>query len=359
MSENELPEDARRRHLTPYTDKRKIPTISKYRAEQEARQEKARAFEGRNSVTDGEGTYESPQDLRAPADQRFSEEDGLPPEEQETEREHDDVPRDTSEATTGATDPRQRMKERKKGRDEAAEREVTDPVTHLPVRIRDYTNDALEQVPENREHYGSTTRTATGLSNKSKSSKELEQELRHLRKEREAMQGLFPPPDFDAVKEELAGIHKLGMTVGLAGTIVVVLLVLAVDRLLRSAVLQRHTPDIQSGWLVTLSKWLLLAGLAGGAVALLVLAVRDWVTKRVDALWEDELWDAKRHEQMKGTRSRDAESVAWLNSLMAAVWPLVNPDLFTSLADTLEDGEWHFVSRSHEVSYIYVLTRGA
>jgi hypothetical protein len=29
--------------------------------------------------------------------------------------------------------------------------------------------------------------------------------------------------------------------------------------------------------------------------------------------------------------------VAWLNSLVSSVWPLINPDLFTSVADMLED----------------------
>lgn len=31
------------------------------------------------------------------------------------------------------------------------------------------------------------------------------------------------------------------------------------------------------------------------------------------------------------------ESTQWLNSLLASVWSLINPELFTSLADTLED----------------------
>ena len=31
------------------------------------------------------------------------------------------------------------------------------------------------------------------------------------------------------------------------------------------------------------------------------------------------------------------ESTQWLNSLLSSVWSLINPDLFTSLADTLED----------------------
>ena len=36
-------------------------------------------------------------------------------------------------------------------------------------------------------------------------------------------------------------------------------------------------------------------------------------------------------------RARETETVAWLNALLGSVWPLINPDLFISLADTLED----------------------
>lgn len=333
MSEHELPEDARRRYRTPYTDKRKIPTISRYREEQEIRQEKAKAFEDRNTARDSQ-QVDSPQDLTAPTHDEGRYSNASRAEDREQDQ---DGLKDTSEATAGATDPRQRMKERKKGRDEAAEREVTDPVTHLPVRIRDYTDEALKEVPENQEQYGSTGRTATGLSNKSKSSKELDEELRHLREEREAMQALFPPPDFDAVKLELAHIYRSGLTVVVVGMAVAAVAVLAVNSVLDSGILQQYIREPRVNATV---KWAIRTLLAAGGMIALVLGVRDWVTRRVDAAWEAEIWEAKRDEQqLQSVKNRDAESVAWLNSLMAAVWPLVNPDLFTSLADTLEDGE--------------------
>lgn len=336
MSESELPEDARRRYHQPYTDKRKIPTISKYREEQQSRQERAKAFEHRQ---DAEKENQSPSPHNARLGAQDHEDAAQGARRDDGEGAEDEGLRDTSEATAGSTDPRQRMKERKAKRDEAAEREVTDPVTHLPVRIRDYTDEVLKEVPENPQHYGSTVRTATGLSNKSKGSKELEDEVRHLRKEREEMQALFPPPDFDAIKLELASIHKLGVTVGLVGTVVAMLLVGVVDRLLGAGVVQQHLPNEQSGWLFLLVKWLILGAVGAGVITALVLGVRDWMAKRIDAAWENEVWAANKEDQKAGRSGRDAESVAWLNSLLAAVWPLVNPDLFTSLADTLEDGE--------------------
>jgi hypothetical protein len=35
-------------------------------------------------------------------------------------------------------------------------------------------------------------------------------------------------------------------------------------------------------------------------------------------------------------QNRQPESTQWLNSLLSSVWPLVNPELFTSLADMLK-----------------------
>lgn len=347
MSEQEVPEEARRNYRTPYTDKRKIPTISKYREEQEHRQERAKAFEDRRATIDEEQD-DSPQNDRLGAHgQGDSGQEEISPRGEEHDagagagagREGDDAPKDTSEASAAATDPRQRRKEHHRKRDEAAEREVTDPVTHLPVRIRDYTDDALKEVPENAEHYGSTARTATGLSAKGKKEGELEEELRELRRERARMQALFPPPEFEAVREELVGVQKTGITAGAVGVAVVAVAVMVLERVLGAGLLGRYAPEGMSGSVLSAVKWLMLGGVGAGAVVALVFGIRDWMGKKLDAVWDDEVWEANRVDQSKSSENRDAESVVWLNSLLAAVWPLVNPDLFTSLADTLEDGE--------------------
>ena len=48
-------------------------------------------------------------------------------------------------------------------------------------------------------------------------------------------------------------------------------------------------------------------------------------------------WQAARAQERATAESPMPESTQWLNSLLSSVWPLINPDLFTSLADTLED----------------------
>ncbi|TVY38861.1 Meiotically up-regulated protein [Lachnellula subtilissima] len=48
-------------------------------------------------------------------------------------------------------------------------------------------------------------------------------------------------------------------------------------------------------------------------------------------------WDSERKRAKAATESLVPESVEWMNSLVGIVWSLINPDMFASMADTLED----------------------
>ncbi|PMD42950.1 C2 domain protein [Hyaloscypha variabilis F] len=48
-------------------------------------------------------------------------------------------------------------------------------------------------------------------------------------------------------------------------------------------------------------------------------------------------WEAERKRATAATESLVPESVEWMNSLVGIVWKLINPDMFASVADTLED----------------------
>lgn len=48
-------------------------------------------------------------------------------------------------------------------------------------------------------------------------------------------------------------------------------------------------------------------------------------------------WDAERKRATAALESLVSESVEWMNSLMGIVWKLVNPEMFSAIADTLED----------------------
>ncbi|KAF4995858.1 hypothetical protein FGRMN_4815 [Fusarium graminum] len=334
-----------RRYTTPYSARHPIPTVSKYREERAARQDAA------STKDDGHSEAISSDDYHL--QQRPREEDGNHPEPVETEEDDNSEKKkkdqdkqegneqgetqgmtDTSQIGPSSSDPKKRRKELKKNKRERAEREVTDPVTHLPVTIHDFTDEALEEVDHNDPPFGSTQRTATGGENKNKSEEQLRDENHEIQQSHDAMGDLFPPPEFDALRMELAAISKRGVTVGLAGVAIIVTSAFGFERLLREGILQSEKA---TSWLVGGTLWLVLVLAGAGAVWVLIQFIREWMSKKVNSIFEDEVWDAHRRGVVKAAKKNDTETTVWLNSLIGSVWPLINPDLFASLADTLED----------------------
>lgn len=322
--------EAERRNQAPYTTRHTIPTIKKFRQEKENRQAEARNFEGHATVSNKD---EEPQAAGAEqhADDRSGTQDGKDLDDTEPLKE-------TSEVNAKSTDPRARRKELKQRKDERAEREVTDPVTHLPVTIHDLTSEALKEIPENEEAFGATARTATGISNRKKSAGQLQKEIKELQNARESTQALFPPPNFDAIRQELAAINLKGVTVGLVGTAAILAIAGALEKLVKvdrlaSKVSSRR--DVQGSASVVL--WLVYSAMTVGSISALIFGVRDWMRRRINSLWEDEVWEASGQIQREQKAKETEETVTWLNALLGSVWPLINPDLFISLADTLED----------------------
>lgn len=215
MSGHEDADDARRRYQAPYTAKHPIPTIGKYREEKQARKAEAasegddegptrteRAKEGWRSYWNGEGKEDDGEQTQqnGGAKQDGGDVDGDGDVDQDDEDEAQAVV-DTSEATP-ITNPK-KQKKGKGNKEERAEREVTDPITHLPVKIYDFTTDALKDVEENPPPFGSTTRTATGLSNKNKSGRDLHNEVEEMQDGQDSMISLFPPPNYDVIRRDL------------------------------------------------------------------------------------------------------------------------------------------------------------
>jgi hypothetical protein len=254
--------------------------------------------------------------------------------------------RSATEKAVGHADPKQKRKDMKHNKRNGGGREVTDPVTHLPLIIRDSTSKDLRRAPENEPGFGTKTKTATRLSGTSKSSSQLELEHEDLQKDYDGMQRVFPPPAFDDAKAELVRTYQLAFTFGagiiiiLATTVVLLLIIVTLRSKDASASFStlwngRHEQK-PNRIFVPLS----LAALAASGIGILaVTAVRGWLGKKVEGIWEDEVWDAARVEELQLTKSngRLPESVAWMNSLLASVWPLINPDLFASVVDELED----------------------
>lgn len=328
--------EERRRYNQPYNHKNTIPTISKYREEKDRRREQA----GNINEEQGEdGEAMSRKETAQRYWHRDRHDDGQ--EQPEVTGEQDatdgaeeeapagtDTPQDTSQVDPSSIDPKARMKAKKKHKSERMEREVTDPVTHLPVRIFDFTDEALEEISENEPPFGSTPETYTGFRGKAKNDEQLQKEMDDMRKGQKGINQQFPPPDFVEIRRDLEDIEKKAFTIGLVGVGILVFSVLFLERMLAG---QGHSFVRRS---VT---WTILSVAAFGGLWAVIGGVRHWLSKRVSSVWEDEVWDADRSKLQADSSHHDAESVRWLNSLLGSVWPLINPDLFISLADTLED----------------------
>lgn len=234
-----------------------------------------------------------------------------------------------TENAASAVDPRHKRKAMKKKRTGGG-REVTDPVTHLPIVIYDQTDRDLSAAPENNPVPGSSPRTATGLSGASKSSEQLDSEQKELQRNYHGLQKTFPPPSFQDMEESLASVYKLGLTVGLSAILALSVLTIILSRLLYTGSTSGRSQFVYFSIILTLV-------LGGGG--LIVFGVQGWVGKKVNEVWDDETWAALKEEEREIMKSDSElpESVQWLNSLLTSVWPLINPDLFDALVDTLED----------------------
>ena len=376
-----------RTYAAPYTPRKPIPTIQRYQAHKDERQADAQAtipekveeevledsgkpglldstkryfhLDGplKDKTVDQEHPYpsqnrnhealakqddQSANDRRGEGEQEEEEEDKghEKSEENGAARNHNEsdqskenggsILKDTSEAIDSTLNPRQKRKNMKHMKRDHAAREVTDPVTHLKVTIHDTTNKELKTVPENEPPPGSNPRSATGCSAESKSKSELDRETEEQQADHRGMEKMFPPPSLNATREEIATVFTLAFTVGMGSLLAVCLFLLIGSHLIKGS----HGPKSQLGLLVV-SSLLLITGLTvGGGV---IWGLRGWLNNRIRGIWEDELWTAARKQEQETAESPTPESTQWLNSILSSVWSLINPDLFASLADTLED----------------------
>jgi len=236
-----------------------------------------------------------------------------------------------TEQAASAVDPRQKRKAMKHNKNRAGGREVTDPVTHLPIVIYDQTVKDLHAVGDNQQPPGSEHRTASGISGASKSRSELDDEQQESQRSYNGLQKTFPPPSFQDLERELAKVYKTALTAGLGAVLSLASIAVVVHWLFQSG-------NSFSRW--QLLSLLIVLSLIIGAGGLVVFAVGGWLDKKVSGVWEDETWDSLRREQEEdnvASNSELPESVQWLNSTLSMVWPLINPDLFSSLVDMLED----------------------
>ncbi|KAI2778589.1 hypothetical protein F4815DRAFT_233818 [Daldinia loculata] len=356
-----------REYGKPHNAKHPIPTVQSYRQhrrelegqiedEEQAQQgpeddsRPKRAFQSAKAVIQGEDTPKSRHDPYPSTNHNYADNAPYAPEEEEDSRPKEtqqDSTNDTrrheepddhrgnggkkggeqeksaTEAVASAVDPREKRKAMKKTKRHGGGREVTDPVTHLPIIIHDQTEKDLNSAPQNIPAPGLHHYTATGPKGASKSDQELTSERDELQQAYNGMQRVFPPPDFERTKQGLAAVYEQAVYAGLA-----LMGILAIALLFAPAVF------IGPGWFVLFSTALFV--LLG---TMTIIGMGKWISKKTSELFEDETWDAARRAEQAVLNNDEElpESTQWLNSLLSSIWPLVNPDLFASLVDQIED----------------------
>lgn len=375
-------EEGHKRYGGPYTTSHPVPTIQKYRAERHEREDNVKKQDdgyAENGEEEQQGTFQQAENAlkkmvgrsqveHAPGDPYPSEnrnartESDQPPpvpdkEEKDQSQPPQAPPKDddkgsqqdgdqkngekeqtASQAAASSDDPRQKRKAMKHMKRDEGGREVTDPVTHLPIVIQDATAKDLMKAPQNEASAGSLHETQTGLSAASKSESQLDDERQQAQAGHTEMKKLFPPPNFDDTQLELMKTYQFAVAVGIGSVVVCATLVLVAGQLLslRDSRAQDGSSDTWKRIFIPGTMMVILSATFGG---LIIWGVEGWVRKRVEEIWEDEVWNAARTSETQEIEHHDKlpESTQWLNALLASVWPLINPDLFTSLADMLED----------------------
>lgn len=368
----------RKAHGGPYTSKHPVPTIRGYREHRAEIKQREGETSGVQDNQDGDAgesktkrAYESIKTIAKDEDKDQGSQDPYPtanrnltdkPDAHDpNDQTHDDESTDSgnggnstaskkdeeqkksaTETVASSIDPKEKRKTMKKTKRSGGGREVTDPVTHLPVLIHDMTDKDLQNTPENIAGIGSDHRTLTGAA--SKSQDQLKAETDELGRGHAGMRNLFPPPNFSDTKHEMMATYRTALLAGLGSVAALGFLALGTLWLLGTGGGQHswswfHRQPAGHAWYWRWSSALGVLALTGGVAYFVIHGISGWLAKTVDQIFEEETWDAARNEENERNEASSElpESVAWLNSLLASVWRLINPDLFASVVDTLED----------------------
>ena len=312
-----------------HTPKHPIPNIRQYHERQKEREQVASAQEDLSSSTGSQepksSFLESAKErlgVESPSNRVFSKspykssnrnvrsddkkeerESSHGSEREASEDDRVEHPGEGLESANAATNPRRKRKNMKHMKPDTKGREVTDPVTHLKVFIHDQTEKDLRRLSDNEDPQDCLP---------------LNDQVQEMQRAHTSMEKLFPPPEFQHIESQIAHTMQRGLTVGLGFFFGVSLLLLWLQTLEG-----RHHK------VFTIIALLIMA-------LIVYLTTRSIMSKQISSIWEGEVWSSERRAGDTTTQSIP-ESTQWLNSILNSVWSLINPDLFTSLADTLED----------------------
>ena len=238
----------------------------------------------------------------------------------------------TSQAPSCQQDPKHNHNDTNHGKENDGEREVTDPITHLPVMIRDFTSQELKNALENIPLTGSQQLRSSDvgkLKSKIQSDRPMEGGESHATIERSFA------PGHEYAKTEFIRAFRFAVNTGMGVVLLIIGLIFFFVHLFNlskelsssSEVCRRPHANAVLATMI-LEAIVFVFGIWG---------FRRWVEIKVDSFWANEERRSGRQSEKEKTDACIPESAQWLNSLLASIWPLVNPDLFAGLANTLED----------------------
>ncbi|KAH8835048.1 hypothetical protein DL96DRAFT_1729312 [Flagelloscypha sp. PMI_526] len=193
------------------------------------------------------------------------------------------------------------------------ERQVTDPVTHLPVTVWDLTSIDLERIPPTlfSDHDDSESRSISELAEESNKQHANTAKLVH----NDISRGFWPNTPAEENRARLGKAMVAGSAAALGSVM--------------SRFVSRFTHNS------------MVAGLLNTGI----LSISTFVFFIFfEPLWfkpfrprPEEAPKPKPRASSKFGENEEAETVVWLNSLLKGVWPIIDPGLFTSIGDLLED----------------------
>lgn len=340
MSGNDDLELERRNHHPPHSGRNPIPTVQGYREEKEHQRDNINAANGYQEPGKAQHWKDAARsywDLKQSEDahaqnqtgldaygnhasaQGDVRQEGISPEDQSVRKDRPGMgqKQDTTQLEH-ASDPKEHRKQLKHRGGKYAERDVTDPITHLPVTIRDLTDKELK---ESEDMYSRQDTEHLDFAESMQASNEIHQ----------GMQKVFPPPSYAAAQAEFANVHKRATMVGMVALLIIAWITLSIVFSIW------HASD-PNRWRITRLLSVAVPGLLGaGLAAGVVWLTQQWAEGKTKSVWDEQVWEADRHRGRAMAKEQDPESTQWLNMLLGSVWPLINPDLFVSLTDMLED----------------------
>lgn len=281
-------ETSRRDYGKPHTGKNPIPTIQGYRDFKSNQRENLQHSNSSHAGTEGPATGQAP-GIGGPDAH----------EDQRNDHSNKRIQDHDLEDTSQVVDTKQKHGHlglgKKNKEDTRAERQVTDPVTHLPIKIRDFNNDDLkkstdsdEESPDGELKSQKRSRAASIKSISTQKSvgkrgNQLQEDHEDQQSGHDELDWTFPPPSFQNAQEGLQRIYSRAVMMG----VIVVALVGPLSFWASGMLVRLYTDQHRSiaGVIVVFALLAVITGVCG----VVILGLRTWVQKKFQDMWEDEV----------------------------------------------------------------------